>query len=148
MARPRSALPPDLFEHLAVLRRLLTTQMDGSLAVFQELDLSLTQAMAVVHLAERGPMTFPQLQEAVARSQAATSHLVEQLEQRGLVHRRTDPDDRRRRTVVIAAAGRRAVERIEQVRRSAMASVLSRVPKPVLERFDRSLREVIEALCE
>ena len=41
-------------------------------------------------LAERGPMTFAQLQKAASRSQAATSHLVEQLEQRGLVQRKPD----------------------------------------------------------
>lgn len=146
VGRSRSSLPPRLFDNVAALRRRLTTQMDGSLSVFQELELSLPQAMAVMQLAERGPMSFSQLEKAVGRSQAATSHMVEQLEQRGLVERHQDPDDKRRRVVVIAPDGRRAVGRIEQVRRAALETVFGGVPGPVLARFDRALREVLEAL--
>lgn len=120
--------------------------MDGSLSVLLELDLSLAQAMALLVLAERGPMTMSALQGAVGRSQAATSHLVEQLEKRSLVARQTDPEDRRRRHVSIAPLGRDAVGRVEQVRRAAVDTVFGQVPKPVLARFDAALAEVLDAL--
>lgn len=141
-----SVVPGRLFDNVARLRRRLTTEMDGSLSVLLELDLSLAQAMALLVLAERGPMTVSALQAAVGRSQAATSHLVEQLEKRSLVTRQTDPDDRRRRHVSIAPAGREAVARVEQVRRAAVDTVLGQVPKVVLARFDAALTEVLEAL--
>ena len=147
VARARSSpVPPRLFDNVARLRRRLTTEMDGSLSVLLELELSLAQAMALLVLAERGPMTMSSLQGAVGRSQAATSHLVEQLEKRGLVDRQIDPEDRRRRHVSIAPPGRKAVARVEQVRRAAVDTVLGQVPKSVLARFDAALADVLDAL--
>lgn len=120
--------------------------MDGGLGMIQKLELTMAQAMALSQLAERGPMTFAQLQKAASRSQAATSHLVEQLEQRGLVQRKPDPSDGRRRLVELAPGGRRAMERIEQMRRGAMESVFRRLPPELLARFDEVLGEVLSAL--
>ncbi len=139
-------LPAELFARVAELRRRLTTDMHGSLGVIQALDLTLAQAMALMQLAERGPMTVSALQQATGRSQAATSHLVEQLEQRGLVRRTVDPQDRRRRRVELAGPGRKAVGKVEAVRRAALQSVLGRVPTPVLNRLDDALRDVLSAL--
>ncbi|MEM6994606.1 MAG: MarR family transcriptional regulator [Myxococcota bacterium] len=144
--RVSTVLPEALFGRLAELRRRLTTGMHGSLGVIQDLDLTLAQAMALTQLSERGPLTVSALQTAAGRSQAATSHLVEQLEQRRLVQRRVDPEDRRRRVVQLAPGGRNAVAKIEAVRRAALESVLGEVPPPVLRRLDDALRDVLASL--
>jgi DNA-binding MarR family transcriptional regulator len=87
-----------------------------------------------------------QLQLGVGRSQAATSHLVEQLEQRGLVRRKPDPADRRRRVVELTKKGRAAMRRIEQLRRAALETALAPVPAEVLERYDAVMQEMLAAL--
>lgn len=139
-------VPARLFDNVTRLRQRLSTEMDGSLAVLLELELSLSQALSLLMLAERGPMSISALQAGVGRSQAATSHLVEQLEKRGLVTRETDPEDRRRRVVQIAPEGRRAVGRVEEVRHAAIETVLGKVPRAVLARFDQALQDVLDAL--
>ncbi len=141
-----TTLPDGMFDRVAEFRRFITDGMQGGLGAIQELDLTLTQALAVFQLSERGPMGVTSLQQAIGRSQAATSHLVEQMEQRGLVRRRSDPSDRRRKVVDLTAKGRAAVGRIESLRRQALESTLAEVPPDVLRRFDAVLTEILEAL--
>ena len=139
-------LPQGFFERVNALRVLLTAGMQRGLGAIAELDLTLAQAMAVFWMAERGAMSIGALQAAIGRSQAATSHLVEQLERRSLVRRRLDPDDRRRRLVELAPKGRASVRKIEALRRAALADVLTPVPQATLDRFDAALAEVLDAL--
>ena len=140
-------LPDGFFERIAEFRVLLTIGMQQrGLGAIAELDLTLAQAMAMFRIAEQGPMTVGAVQTAIGRSQAATSHLVEQLERRGLLRRREDPEDRRRRMVELAPKGRTALRRIESLRRAALVEVLRPVPAPTIERFDAALAEVLAAL--
>ena len=142
----RAPLPRRLFDNITRLRRRLTSEMDGGLAVLMELELSLAQAMALLNLHERGPMTVGALQATIGRSQAATSHLVEQLAQRELVVRTADPEDRRRRLVEASEAGHETVRRIEAVRQRAVDRVFGKVPPAVLARFDAALADLLDAL--
>ncbi len=141
-------LPDGMFERIAEFRRFITDGMQGGLGVIQELDMTLAQALAVFQLSDRGPMGVSALQAAIGRSQAATSHLVEQLEQRGIVRRRADASDRRRRVVDLTGKGRSAVAKIESVRRQGLEATLGRLPPPLLQRFDELLAEVLDALRE
>jgi DNA-binding MarR family transcriptional regulator len=139
-------LPQGFFERFNALRVFLTAGMQRGLGAIAEQDLTLAQAMAVFWLAEHGAMSIGQLQAAIGRSQAATSHLVEQLERRSLVRRRLDPNDRRRRLVELAAKGRTSLRKIEALRRTALADVFEPVPQPTLDRFDAALAEVLDAI--
>jgi len=141
-------LPDGMFERVAEFRRFITDGMQGGLGVIQELDMTLAQALAVFQLSDRGPMGVTALQTAIGRSQAATSHLVEQLERRGIVRRRADASDRRRRVVDLTSKGRSAVAKIESVRRQGLEVTLGRLPPPLLQRFDEVLGEVLDALRE
>jgi DNA-binding MarR family transcriptional regulator len=139
-------LPPGFLERVAEFRVLVTTSMQSGLGAIAELDLTLAQAMAVFRLAEQGPMSVGALQTAIGRSQAATSHLVEQLERRALLRRRADPADRRRRVLDLAPKGRAAVRKIEALRRAALADALRPVPAATMGRFDAALADILAAL--
>jgi len=143
-----SRLPPQLLERFEALRRRLAAGMDGTLGSIAALDLSVVQAMALFRLRERGPLTIGELQTLVGRAQGTTSHLVEQLEQRELVLRRTDEHDRRRRVVALTRRGEAAVAEIESLRQTALRDVLRRIPPATLERLDLALQETLTALSE
>jgi DNA-binding MarR family transcriptional regulator len=141
-----SALPEGFFERVAELRAFITAGMQGGLGVIQDLELTMSQALALFHLADHGRLSVGDLQAAIGRSQAATSHLVDQLTQRSLVRRRTDPSDRRRRVVELAPRGRAAMRKIEAMRRTALERALAPVPSDVIERYDAAMAEVLGAL--
>jgi DNA-binding MarR family transcriptional regulator len=139
-------LPAGFFERIDEFRVFVTTSMQRGLGAIEELDLTLAQAMALFRLAEQGPMSVGELQAAIGRSQAATSHLVEQLERRELVRRREDATDRRRRVIELGPKGRAALRKIDTLRRAALADVLRTVPAATIERFDAAMAEVLAAL--
>lgn len=61
------------------------------------------------------PMTAKQLAEATAMDAPATTVVINDLEERGLVVRETDPANRRCKQVSPTVAGRAMVERINRV---------------------------------
>ena len=150
MARHARNRPgPSLYQRVAALRRhFVLADTRSSLAAIAELDLSLIQGLALLLLDDLGSLGVGELQDQIGRSQAATSHLVEQLERRGFVHRRTDAADGRRRLVELTTPGRRMLGEIEATRRSAVEATFARVPAEVSDRFGEALAEVLSYLDE
>ena len=64
-----------------------------------------------------GPLSLSALAEAVGVDAPYATLIVDSLEQRGLVERRTDPADRRRKLVALTAEGLAAAQLSLQVRR-------------------------------
>jgi DNA-binding MarR family transcriptional regulator len=60
------------------------------------------------------PMTAKQLAEATAMDAPATTVVINDLEERGLVARETDPANRRTKLVSLTDAGRVMIDRIDQ----------------------------------
>ncbi|MDH6243047.1 MarR family transcriptional regulator [Mycobacterium sp. OTB74] len=60
------------------------------------------------------PMTAKQLAEATAMDAPATTVVINDLEERGLVARETDPANRRCKLVSLTYAGRVMIDRIDQ----------------------------------
>lgn len=63
----------------------------------------------------RKPMTVKQIAETAAMDAPAATVAVNDLEQRGLVLRRVDPENRRRKLVSLTAAGCKVVALVEAV---------------------------------
>lgn len=98
----------------------LTALLRPPLAEFRqvhELELTLSQLAALLFLGEAGPQTVSALATRIGLSRAATSHLIERLVRRKLLHRAEDPDDRRQKRVTLARSGERLLHDIRQVHR-------------------------------
>jgi DNA-binding MarR family transcriptional regulator len=100
---PTPALPARL--------RLVVTRLARRLRQQGETAASPTQLAALATVERHGSITLGEL-AAVERVQPPTiTAAIGRLEQRGLVRRRTDPDDRRVARVEITREGRRLLER-------------------------------------
>jgi DNA-binding MarR family transcriptional regulator len=72
-------------------------------------DLSQHERQLLHHVPATGGVPLGWLAHHLALPKSTTSVLVKDLERRGFVHRRRDPDDERRLAVVLTAKGRRRV---------------------------------------
>jgi DNA-binding MarR family transcriptional regulator len=138
----------DLWSALVSFRHRVMDQMQDGLAKMSELDLSMPQSIALFQISEAGPMTVSDLQGRMKRSQATTSHLVSQLERKGLVERGDDPDDARRTVVRLSRKGLRLVDRVEALRRKGFERVMGRLPSPVRKQLETALRATLRSLEE
>lgn len=132
-----------LWHHALALRTVLAREVHASLVATAALDLSVPQSVALFQVAEAGPLTVSALQARIGRGQAATSHLVTQLERRELVQRSVDPEDRRRTLVALAPAGRALLAEIQRARRAAFDAAAARLPSETL----RQLTDAFAAAC-
>lgn len=89
-------------------------------------------------LRDHGALTQGALAEALRLDPANLVGLLNELEERGLLSRRRDPEDRRRHIVEMSAAGRDALDRAD----GALASVQD----DLLEGLDPEERETLHAL--
>ena len=97
---------------------ILSTSRDIRVAYehcFEPLDLSVSQASLLGYVAENGTMTQTQLAAALVLGRAATGSLVDQLEERGLVQRKPDPDDRRVWLVENTKAGQKLAAKVVKI---------------------------------
>jgi DNA-binding MarR family transcriptional regulator len=75
----------------------------------------------------QGPMTMSRLAESLGVSLPNVTGIVDRMEERGFIERGRDPEDRRVVTVSATAGGHETVEEIDQIRRQAMRSILTRL---------------------
>ncbi len=137
-----------LWDRLTELRHRLVAGMQGGLGALSAMDLTVPQSMALFRLVEQGPQSISQLQRVTGRSQAATSHLVTQLERRQLVERRADSSDGRKTLVCATKKASALVRQVEGLRIKGFEAVVAKVPERVLERFDQGLEALLEELGE
>lgn len=142
MERGRST---DLWDALGALRSRVLDEMQGGLPELG-LELTIAQHNAFSQVAAAGPLTIGALGRRLRRSQAATSHLVSQLELRGYVERGGDPEDARRTMVHVSKEGARQLARLEKLRKRSFERVLARVPTRVREALEDAMVATLEAL--
>lgn len=142
----RAAALGSVWGRMDELRRRMTAEIQESLARTAGLDLTLPQSAALVRIVEGGALGVSELQAALGRSQSATSHLVTQLEIKGLVRRRADPRDGRRSALEPTKEGTALVRRVEAMRRRAFERLLDRVPPPVIRQLDQAMGALLDAL--
>ena len=81
----------------------------------------------VLYLLSDSSMTMSKLAERLDVSLPNVTGIVDRMEERGFVERGRDPGDRRVVTLRATAGGRETVEEIDQIRRNAMRSILTRL---------------------
>lgn len=94
------------------------------LHTFGNFDFSLPQLGTLLLLDGEGELTIKQMSEVLGRSISATSRLLDQLVERGLVSRREDKHDRRAKRVAITDSGRILIATLERQRADAQIAVM------------------------
>jgi DNA-binding MarR family transcriptional regulator len=137
-----TALAADL---LALWRHVLSTGHTDAYAVFEELDLTLTQVKALNALAS-SELTVKELAEQLGLSLPGASRAVDALVSRDLVDRREDPDDRRQKRLLATDAGRDALRRLDEARLAGLAAFVATLPDEHCRRLSVALRPILEGL--
>jgi DNA-binding MarR family transcriptional regulator len=89
------------------------------LALWRRSGLSLTQLNAL-RAVERGACSAGELAQQVGVPPSSLSRILERLEQRGLVERRTDPADRRRVRIALLPSGAATLAELRDVTATAL----------------------------
>jgi DNA-binding MarR family transcriptional regulator len=132
---------------LALWRHVIGTGNADAYAVFEELDLTLTQVKALNALT-RSELTVKELAERLGLSLPGASRAVDALVSRDLIDRREDPDDRRQKRLLATAAGRDALRRLDEARLAGIAAFAATLPDQQCERLSGALRPILDALKE
>jgi MarR family transcriptional regulator, transcriptional regulator for hemolysin len=125
---------------LMATARLVREAYDSRLA---PLELSLTQALVLEYLSDFGPVTQTRIADHLHQGRAATGATIDRLHDRGLVERRTDPDDRRVWLVELTATGRDlvgAITSVDEKLRTELRAGISRAERQALARLLGRLR--------
>ncbi len=142
-APPADALAQQL---LALWRAVIAPNGVGAYAIFEELDLTLTQVKALIALAA-AELTVKDLAERLGLSLPGTSRAVDVLVARGLVGRREDTADRRMKRLRCTDAGREALRRLDEARLAGIAQFTATLPAGQRERLSSALRPILDGLA-
>jgi DNA-binding MarR family transcriptional regulator len=119
----------DVAERMAVIvgryTRLLQSARGG---------LSHGQLTALASVTKHGPLRLAELAQIESVSAPATTRTVAELEARGLVQRRADPDDGRAALIEVTSEGAAAIVLARSARTEVVASLLSTLTDGELER--------------
>ena len=148
MARPVPKYDPRdpamLFQRLIGLANRETA---GQSTMFMyESGLTFPQIIVMYALTWLGPLPISTLAQRLRLSVAATSQLVDRLEEEALIAREEAPDDRRVRLVRMRPAGKQFMDKLNEIRRRELASAFDRLPPKIRGRLTGVLREAVESL--
>ena len=105
--RPPAQVRPDLGALALAIRDLSQASVELAEHLQQASDVNATDFRALTHVQAQPGITAGELATRLHRSPAATSTVLDRLEQAGHVERRPDPDDRRRTTLWVTDLPRR-----------------------------------------
>src|SRR5437660_8779322 len=114
-----------LAQSMSQFRRTIIREfVAGIVRAFGNFDFSLPQLATLLLLDEEGELTIKQVTEILGRSVSATSRLLDQLVERGMVSRREDERDRRAKRIAITEKGRMLIATLEQRRADVQIAVM------------------------
>ena len=125
-------------ESWELIRRLWTGNFPRMMALFAEFDLAKQQAFALVHLDPERPKPMHELAGQMFCDASNITGIVDRLEARGLVERRSAEHDRRVKMIALTAEGTRV--------RGELATRLAEPPEGIraLSATDqRALRDLL-----
>ncbi len=149
-ARPDQDLRNDDVESVIAATLVLVAVTAESVARVED-EVSLSQLRVLVMIASRPSMNLGGIAMGLGVHPSNATRAVDRLVGAGLLDRRDDPTDRRNLQLDLTAAGHALVERVMDDRRSAIASILERMPAsrrralvPVLRSFAQAAGEMAE----
>lgn len=105
-----------------------------------DLELSMAQFKALLALARAAPAPISSVAETLGISLPTASHLVDRLEQAGLVARTTDVEDRRRTLASLTPVGQALVAQLSASRHEHLRLWLTHMPTDELAALARGLQ--------
>ena len=146
-AAARGAVADELAEQLLALwRAVLAPRGVATYAIFEELDLTLTQVKTLTALSA-DELTVKDLAERLGLSLPGASRAVDALVERGLLARREDSTDRRMKRLRCTDAGRRALERLDEARLAGVANFTATLPAGQRKRLSAALAPILDDLA-
>ena len=115
------------------------------LRTFVDFDFSLPQLATLLLLDEEGVLTIKQVTEILGRSVSATSRLLDQLVERGMVSRREDERDRRSKRIAITEKGRMLIATLEQRRADVQIAAMEYYSAEEQVEINRAMSLLAEA---
>jgi len=130
---------------LALWRSVLSSNSVGAYAIFEQLDLTLTQVKALTALSS-DEVTVKELAERLGLSLPGASRAVDALVERGLVARREDTTDRRMKRLRCTDAGRTSLARLDEARLAGLEKFSAALPAAQAKRLSGALRPILAEL--
>jgi DNA-binding MarR family transcriptional regulator len=121
-----------------LLKRLGWMVKDRAVDAFESTGLSPAHYAVLALLEEEPRETQAMIADALGYDRSHLVGLLDELEERGLVERRRDPDDRRRHLVTLTPEGKRGLKQLR--------SVVKRVDDDFFAPLDAQQRETLHAL--
>lgn len=110
-----------------------------------DLDLTYAQSQVLFRLAEHPGSHMGDVAKAFGVTLPAVTHIVDRLEEKGLVTRGDHPADRRVYVLDLTSAGKALVEELEAIRRRGMERVLARMSAEDRRRVLTGLEALVDA---
>jgi DNA-binding MarR family transcriptional regulator len=132
---------------LALWRAVLAPRGVATYAIFEELDLTLTQVKTLTALSA-DELTVKDVAERLGLSLPGASRAVDALVERGLLGRREDTTDRRMKRLRCTDAGRQALERLDEARLAGVANFTATLPPAQRRRLAAALTPILDDLAQ
>jgi DNA-binding MarR family transcriptional regulator len=133
---PKACLPKELVSSTAFL--LARVGMAVKMQVIEELEQAgcgVYEYAVLATLSEGAQETQAAIADALSVDRSQLVHILDELEEHGLVERKRDPNDRRRHTVSITPEGKS--------RLVTLRSTVKRIEQSVLEPLDEKTRKAL-----
>jgi MarR family transcriptional regulator, lower aerobic nicotinate degradation pathway regulator len=144
-------LPGELLEsNLFLLKRLGMLAKERSFAAYEAAGFTPYQHAALLVLDEGSRETQGEIADVLGYDRGQLVGILDELEERGLIERKRDPNDRRRHLVSMTPAGRKALARLRALAQSVddeYLSPLSDDERETLHTLLMRLAEVHEPRC-
>ena len=108
---------------------------------------SLTEARVIYELARLGTATATELGGELRVDAGYLSRILRGFRERGVIERRTSPDDRRRVLLSLSVAGREAFARLDAAAADEVRTMLADLAPPERERLVGAMDEIEEILA-
>ncbi len=133
VAKPKPVTKADTTEQVELTEALLTASRALVAVAARSLtgadaEVTLPQYRALVVIAAKGPQRVGDLAEALDIAPSTATRLCDRLVDRRLVERLVDGSNRRETTISLTRSGRALVDRVTDVRRNEIRSIVERIP--------------------
>jgi DNA-binding MarR family transcriptional regulator len=124
------------------LARILT---NAEVPVLEDHGLTMWAYVVLLHLDDEPVRTQAALAESIGADKTRIIDVLDDLQERGLISRETDPADRRARLLGLTTKGRRLRDTAQRAIQRNEQRLLGLLPVPERDRFLRTLRRLAEA---